>query len=214
MSVCRPGPGIKRQRIAALAAAGALLSTGPAAAEGGRSVLVFAGESVRGGIWQQDALPFIADSAHQVQVGAAIAALPLELGGRWRLGVEAGLSWRRDGDGLGRAGTSWEVWAGPTLRHDGFALGPIRIKPGLTFGYTAVTASHWLEREREFEEDGEAEFLYFLAPEIALALEDHPRFDLVYRVQHRSGGKNVNLPALGDMGDTANANVLGLRWRF
>jgi hypothetical protein len=128
--------------------------------------------------------------------------------------VEAGLSWRHDGDGLGRPGTSWEVWAGPTLRHDGFALGPLRIKPGLTFGYTAVTDSHGLEREREFEEDGEAEFLYFLAPEIAVGFEGRPRVDIVYRVQHRSGGKNVNLPALGDMGDTTNANVLGLRWRF
>lgn len=213
----RTGPGTSGRSLSALATALALVVAFAGAAraqEGAPSVLVFAGEAVRGGIWQQDALPFIADSAHQVQIGAALAALPLELRWGWRLGIEAGLSWRRDGDGLGRAGTSWEVWAGPTIRHEGFALGALRIKPGLTMGYTAVTASHGLERAHEIEEDGQARFLYFLAPEISVALAAHPGIDLVYRVQHRSGGKNVHLPALGNLGDVTNANVLGLRWRF
>ncbi len=205
---------VLRHVPAALAAAALLSAPSARGEDGTASLLVFGGESVEGHVWQEDALPFAAHSGHQVQIGAALADMPLRLPWGFSAGFEAGIALRHDGDRYGPSGSSAEIWAGPAIRHDGIAVGPIRLHPALTVGYSAVTESHGLERTREIEADGEAALLYFMAPEIAVSSARHPGIELVYRVQHRSGGVNIGLPALGRLGDTTNANVLGLRWRF
>ncbi|RLQ86870.1 hypothetical protein [Notoacmeibacter ruber] len=179
------------------------------------SILVFAGRSIEGHVWQADSLPFVADYGGQFQIGAALAHTPYQLPLGFVVGAEVGASVRIDNDDFGPDGTSGEVWAGPTIRHSGIPIGPVLVKPAFTFGLSAVTNSYGLERQREIEEDGDATLLYFMAPEIALSLKSHPNVDFVYRAQHRSGGKNIFfLPALGDMGDTTNANVFGVRVHF
>ncbi|MCP1198928.1 hypothetical protein [Notoacmeibacter sp. MSK16QG-6] len=179
------------------------------------SLLVFGGRSIEGHVWQPDSLPFVADYGGQVQVGAALAHTPYDLPLGLVVGGEIGASIRIDNDDFGPSGTSGELWAGPTIRHKGLPIGPILLKPAFTFGLTAVTGSYGLERQREIEEDGDATLLYFMAPEIAVSLKSRPNIDFVYRAQHRSGGKNIFfLPALGNMGDTTNANTFGVRVHF
>ncbi len=179
------------------------------------SLMLFGGRSIEGHVWQAESLPFVADYGGQAQLGAAVAYTPYRLGWGFIAGGEAGASLRIDNDDFGPAGTSGELWAGPTLRHEGIPIGPLLIRPAFTFGFSAVTGSYGLERTREIEDDGEAALLYFMAPEVSVALKSHPNIDFVYRAQHRSGGKNIFfLPALGDMGDTTNANVIGLRVHF
>ena len=179
------------------------------------SVLLFGGRSIEGHVWQPDSLPFVADYGGQAQIGTAFAYTPYHLPLGFVAGGEVGASLRFDNDTFGPSGTSGEVWVGPTLRHEGIPLGPVLIRPGFTFGLSAVTGSYGLERDREIEEGGDASLLYFMAPEISLALKAYPNIDFVYRAQHRSGGKNIFfLPALGDMGDTTNANTFGIRVHF
>lgn len=179
------------------------------------SLMVFGGRSIRGHVWQAESLPFVADYGGQAQLGAALAYTPFDLPLGFIAGGEAGSSLRIDNDEFGPSGVSGEFWAGPTLRHSGIPIGPLLIKPAFTVGLSAVTGSYGLERRREIEERGDASLLYFMAPEIAFSLKSHPNIDFVYRAQHRSGGDNIFfLPSIGDMGDTTNANVLGVRWHF
>ena len=175
------------------------------------SLLVFVGESVRG----FQSYPFDSTDGDQDHIGAALAWTPVDLPLGFRAGLDGGLSYRDDGNQFGPSGTSVEGWFGPTLRHEGVELGPVRLSAGLTVGFSAVTESNGLERAREIEEDGNAAFIYYASPEIGLSLTSAPKFELVYRLHHRSGASQVSsLPTLGSIGDTTNAQLLGLRYKF
>jgi hypothetical protein len=52
--------------------------------------------------------------------------------------------------------------------------------------------------------------LFYLGFDLALALANFPNTELVFRIQHRSGGYGT----LGGMKDGNNANVVGIRQRF
>lgn len=175
------------------------------------SVFVFVGESVRG----FDNYPFESTYGEQQFAGVSGNWTPIELPAGFKAGLDVGLSIREDGDGLGPSGTSGEVWLGPTLVHDGFELGPVILRPAFTAGFSAVTESNGLERTREIEEDGNAALLYYLGPELGIALRSNPNWSFIYRFHHRSGASEVDvIPTIGSIGDTMNASTFGLRYRF
>jgi hypothetical protein len=106
---------------------------------------------------------------------------------------------------------SLETWGGLVLRNRGVTLGDwLTISPALTFGLSGVTEPIGQESVRETNHNGDATWLFYLGPEIAFSLPKHPRWELVYRLHHRSGASSL----LGGMAEGHNANTLGLRWRF
>jgi hypothetical protein len=107
---------------------------------------------------------------------------------------------------------SVEVWGGPVLRHGGINLfDRLTVTASFTAGFSAVTESMGHERVRERSRArGNATFLVYLGPEIAISNPAHPNIELFYRLHHRSGAHNQ----FGGMVEGYNANVLGLRFRF
>lgn len=127
------------------------------------------------------------------------------LGAGFQLGSELGLALR-----VGDI-SSAEAWAGLVLRHDGIVLADaIRVSPSFTFGVSAVTDGIGVERDREAEHAGDSTLLFYLGPEISLSAAENPQLEVFWRLHHRSGAWGT----LGGMGDTANANVVGVRWHF
>lgn len=121
------------------------------------------------------------------------------------LGLEAGLALR------GGVIVSGEAWLGAVARYDGFHLGEnLRISPAITVGLSAVTNPIGIEAERAQRRNADPSLLFFMAPEIAVSTVDNPDIELFYRVQHRSGAWGT----LGGMADGANAQVIGMRYRF
>ncbi len=123
----------------------------------------------------------------------------------WHLGGEIGVA--------NRFGNSYsaEVWFGPTLRYDGILLCDfLRITPSMTAGLSAVTESMGHERTREITRQGDASFLFYLGPEIAISAPAYSNIEVFYRLHHRCGGGQT----LGNLSEGYNANVIGLRLRF
>ena len=52
--------------------------------------------------------------------------------------------------------------------------------------------------------------LFYLGFDLAFSLTSSPNTELVFRIQHRSGGYGL----LGGMKEGNNANVVGIRHRF
>lgn len=121
-----------------------------------------------------------------------------------QFGVEAGLA-ARFGDKL-----TGEAWAGGSIGHRGWSLGKFTFAPAVVAGFSAVTDTTGIEAIREAARGGNATFLFYLGPEIAVRHEKFPNVELVYRLHHRSGGHGT----LGNMHEGANANLLGLRFAF
>jgi hypothetical protein len=122
-------------------------------------------------------------------------ALGTEIGGAERFGM----------------GRSFEGWAGLNVRYTAFVfLNTVRIIPGITVGFSAITRPVGIEAEREAAAQGNATLLGYLAPELAVSFVNFPNLEFVYRLQHRSGAGGT----FGKLSDTANANVFGLRFRF
>lgn len=121
-----------------------------------------------------------------------------------KFGVEAGFG-ARIGDK-----SSAEAWAGAVIRYDGWQLGDFRIATSITGGFSVVTDLIGAEATRAEQNgvDG-APFLYYLGPEIAISHAAAPNWEVLGRVQHRSGGFSTiaNL-------DGSNAATLGLRYKF
>jgi len=111
---------------------------------------------------------------------------------------------------------SGEFWAGPQLRFVGPVLFDLfRVGTGVTIGFSAVTNSIGAELQRQILASGNARFQYYLGPEIDFSAPSAPNFELVVKLQHRSGGKELAfLPTLGNMKDAYNGNVVGIRYRF
>ncbi|MBI4763954.1 MAG: hypothetical protein HY787_05040 [Deltaproteobacteria bacterium] len=129
----------------------------------------------------------------------------LELGYGIQLGIEFGVAVR--------FGENWtgELWGGVVIRPKGFTSREgITIAPAFTIGLSAISKSMGEEIKREIGRGGNASFLFYLGPEIAFTFPGLRRWELVYRLHHRSGAGG----ALGGLYEGYNANTLGLRYRF
>jgi len=142
-------------------------------------------------------------------VGVAVNREFIDLGKGFHIGGEIGLA-GRFGDG-----TSAELWGGPSLRYEGFRIGPATISFGLVIGLSVVTGPIGIERTVEFNNGGDATLLYYIGPEVSVSFDAFPNTEFVFRTHHRSGAANLSyLPTLGNMPDTSNANIFGIRKRF
>ena len=125
--------------------------------------------------------------------------------GGFALGTEIGVAERFG------MGSSFEGWAGVNVRYTAFVfLNSVRVIPGITVGFSAITRPVGIEAEREAAAQGNAKLLGYLGPELAVSFVNYPNLELVYRLQHRSGAGGT----IGKLSDTANANVFGIRFRF
>jgi hypothetical protein len=125
--------------------------------------------------------------------------------GGFALGTEIGAAERFG------MGSSFEGWAGLNVRYTALVfLNTVRIVPGITVGFSAITRPIGIEAEREAAAQGNARLLGYLGPELAVSFVNFPNLELVYRLQHRSGAGGT----FGKLSDTANANVFGIRFRF
>jgi hypothetical protein len=123
----------------------------------------------------------------------------------FRAGLEAGAA-LREGPGV-----SGEAWAGVVLRSDGFIQNEhLKISASVTGGLSLITDPLDVEVAREISRNGNSTFLFYMAPELSVSNADNPNMEAFWRIQHRSGGWNT----LGNMGEGANANTIGLRWKF
>lgn len=104
-----------------------------------------------------------------------------------------------------------ELWFGPRFSFDGLVLfNTARIGGAMTFGLSAAADSIGVERRREIVKNGSARLIGYLGPEFFVALADHPEWELVFRLHHRSGANGT----FGRMGEGYNASALGVRYRF
>ena len=123
----------------------------------------------------------------------------------FRAGLEGGAALRHGPD------TSGEVWAGVVLRSDGLInTDKLKISASITGGLSLITNPLDVEVAREISRGGDSTFLFYMAPELSISTPSNPDMELFWRVQHRSGGWNT----LGNMGEGANANTVGIRWSF
>jgi hypothetical protein len=125
---------------------------------------------------------------------------------RFDLGWEVGTSYR-----FGSVADSAEGWGGLLIRAHGITFcDAITVTPSVTGGFSVVTASIGHEYRRVSNRDGDATFLFYLGPELAISHRRCPNVELFYRLQHRCGGHGT----LGNLSEGYNANVLGVRFKF
>jgi hypothetical protein len=126
--------------------------------------------------------------------------------GNVKLGGEIGVAVR-----FGK-GFTGEVWAGPVARYDKIRLGDqLFVTPSFTAGLSLVTdAQPGRERQEEIKDDGNANVLFYLGPEINVSFSEDSSTEFFWRLHHRSGGGKT----LGNMKGATNANVFGVRYKF
>lgn len=177
----------------------------PSVAVPDRAVFGFGG-ALTSGDMAKSANPFGVDYEDHPVFGLGYQLFPYSIG-ETRLGLEVGIAGRFGGR------TTAEFWGGVVARYDGFVIADrIRVSPAVTVGFSVVTRAHE-GRERRLEEeseDGDARFLFYLGPEIAVSFADDPNLELFWRLHHRSGAGGT----LGNMNGASNANVIGFRYKF
>jgi hypothetical protein len=171
--------------------------------EAPNSIFLFGGKLTTGNMGQTAQFWNVRYEENHI-AGAAYARDLVPLVGGFVLAGEIGLA-DRFGDRH-----SLEGWLGPQLRHTGFAIGPILVRPSITAGLSVIQRPIGIEITRELEAHGDARTLFYLGPELALSMSQWPNVELVYRLHHRSGA----LGTLGGLEEGHNANVLGVRARF
>lgn len=126
--------------------------------------------------------------------------------GNVKLGGEIGVAAR-----FGK-GFTGEVWVGPVARYEQIRLGErLFITPSFAAGLSLVTdAQRGREREQEIKDDGNANVLFYLGPEINVSFSEDSSTEFFWRLHHRSGGGKT----LGNMKGATNANVFGVRYKF
>lgn len=126
--------------------------------------------------------------------------------GNVKLGGEIGIAAR-----FGK-GFTGEVWAGPVARYEQIKLGErLFVTPSFTAGLSLVNdAQRGREREQEIKDDGNANVLFYLGPEINVSFSEDSSTEFFWRLHHRSGGGKT----LGNMKGATNANVFGVRYKF
>jgi hypothetical protein len=78
------------------------------------------------------------------------------------------------------------------------------ISPGVVFGLSAISNPIGQEGLHQVDHQGSARVLFYLGFDLAVALANSPNTELVFRVQHCSGGYGT----LGGMKEGNNANVV------
>ncbi|MFK3852012.1 hypothetical protein ACI2J5_21120 [Agrobacterium pusense] len=138
-------------------------------------------------------------------IGGGYQFYPYRIG-NIKLGGEVGMAVR-----FGK-GFTGEVWAGPVARYEHIRLGEqLFITPSFTAGLSLVTdAQPGREREQEIKDDGNANVLFYLGPEINVSFSEGSSTEFFWRLHHRSGGGKT----LGNMKGATNANVFGVRYKF
>ncbi|MGV1819923.1 hypothetical protein ACQZ63_12110 [Agrobacterium sp. CG160-95] len=126
--------------------------------------------------------------------------------GNVKLGGEIGVAVR-----FGK-GFTGEVWAGPVARYDKIRLGErLFVSPSFTAGLSLVSdAQPGRERQEEIKDNGNANVLFYLGPEINVSFSEETSTEFFWRLHHRSGGGKT----LGNMKGATNANVFGVRYKF
>jgi hypothetical protein len=126
--------------------------------------------------------------------------------GNVKLGGEIGVAVR-----FGK-GFTGEVWAGPVARYDKIRLGErLFVSPSFTAGLSLVSdAQPGRERQEEIKDNGNANVLFYLGPEINVSFSEESSTEFFWRLHHRSGGGKT----LGNMKGATNANVFGVRYKF
>jgi len=123
----------------------------------------------------------------------------IHLGGEWGVAVRFGENF------------TGELWGGVVIRPKGFTSREgITIGPAFVVGLSTITKSMGEEIKRETGRRGNASFLFYLGPEIVVTFPGLRRWELVYRLHHRSGAGGT----LGGLYEGYNANSLGFRYRF
>jgi hypothetical protein len=166
------------------------------------SVMVFGGVFSSGNM-SQAAVPF-SRSENNYMVGAVLHRHIADLPWYFVFGAEVGVA--------GRFGEreAVEAFTALNLRFWGLRFGNwVTIAPGLSAGFSVVSDTLGVERQREIVRGGNATLLFYLQPEISLMFHQWPGTELVLRLHHRSGAYGT----LGKMHDGANVHTIGLRWR-
>ncbi|HAU76112.1 MAG TPA: hypothetical protein DCW88_11440 [Agrobacterium sp.] len=145
------------------------------------------------------------DYERNAVIGGGYQLYPYRIG-NIKLGGEVGMAVR-----FGK-GFTGEVWAGPVARYEQIRLGErLFITPSFTAGLSLVTdAQPGREREQEIKDDGNANVLFYLGPEINVSFSEGSSTEFFWRLHHRSGGGKT----LGNMKGATNANVFGVRYKF
>ncbi|MNL69083.1 hypothetical protein D3C87_1938980 [compost metagenome] len=85
------------------------------------------------------------------------------------------------------------------------------VSPSFTAGLSLVSdAQPGRERQEEIKDNGNANVLFYLGPEINVSFSDESSTEFFWRLHHRSGGGKT----LGNMKGATNANVFGVRYKF
>ncbi|MBW9070976.1 hypothetical protein [Agrobacterium pusense] len=145
------------------------------------------------------------DYERNAVIGGGYQFYPYRIG-NIKLGGEVGMAVR-----FGK-GFTGEVWAGPVARYEQIRLGErLFITPSFTAGLSLVTdAQPGREREQEIKDEGNANVLFYLGPEINVSFSEDSSTEFFWRLHHRSGGGKT----LGNMKGATNANVFGVRYKF
>ncbi|WP_454702765.1 hypothetical protein [Agrobacterium burrii] len=145
------------------------------------------------------------DYERNATIGGGYQFYPYRIG-NVKMGGEIGIAAR-----FGK-GFTGEVWAGPVARYEQIKLGErLFITPSFTAGLSLVNdAQRGREREQEIKDDGNANVLFYLGPEINVSFSEDSSTEFFWRLHHRSGGGKT----LGNMKGATNANVFGVRYKF
>jgi hypothetical protein len=206
-----PGGGVRKTaQVSCIAVALLVAASMPALAAAPlspsrNSVFLFGG-AMTTGTFGGSLTPFYAPFDGTGIAGAALDHRLWNLGPYFHVSGELG-SAARFGPG---EDPSLELWTGVGLYYNGVTLGPVTIGAGLVGGFSVVTGPTAVERQREIKIDGSATFLGYLSPEIDITFASHPNLQIVYGLHHRSGAWQT----FGNMGEGANADVIGIRHTF
>lgn len=172
--------------------------------ETGEAIFGFAGAMTKEDMLKSAALIPVEYERNAI-IGGGYQFYPYSIG-NVKLGGEIGIAAR-----FGR-GFTGEVWAGPVARYEQIKLGErLFVTPSFTAGLSLVNdAQRGREREQEIKDDGNANVLFYLGPEINVSFSEDSSMEFFWRLHHRSGGGRT----LGNMKGATNANVFGVRYKF
>ena len=196
-------PRLSLAAMIALAAAPSLASE-DMTSETSEAIFGFAGAMTKEDMLKSAALIPVEYERNAI-LGGGYQFYPYSIG-NVKLGGEIGIAAR-----FGK-GFTGEVWAGPVARYEQIKLGErLFITPSFTAGLSLVNdAQCGREREQEIKDDGNANVLFYLGPEINVSFSEDSSTEFFWRLHHRSGGGKT----LGNMKGATNANVFGVRYKF
>jgi len=138
-------------------------------------------------------------------LAAAYSRNFLEMRYGLHLGGEIGSAYR-----FGTMSTE-EIWTGVVIGNKGItSCEGIKVGLALTVGVSLISKSMGEEIQREKGRGGNASFLFYLGPELTFSFPGLRRWELFYRLHHRSGAGGL----LGGLYEGYDSNTLGLRYLF